>query len=302
MGDKAMRREIRRTMMFLNCQKASLVKDPYVYEPDCVILDLEDAVAASEKDSARFQLYNTLKYLDYRTTESWVRINGVDTPHYKEDIRAAVAGHADGIRIPVCESAEDVKLVEQLVSEAEQEFGVEAGQTMLMAALESPKGVMHAYDIATASQRMMGIALSAGDFTRTMHAKHTKTGEELFLARGMIVMAARAANVMCFDTVHTDLDDLDSLKKETELIANMGFDGKSVINPKQIKVIHNVFNPSAKEISHSEHILIALNENKANGIGVMVVDGKMIDIAMKEGAERTLKLAKATGLYKGDLV
>lgn len=297
-----MRREIRRTMMFLNCQKASLVKDPYIYEPDCVILDLEDAVAAQEKDSARFQLYNTLKYLDYRQTERWVRINGVDTPYFKEDIRAAVAGKADGIRIPVCESAADVKVVENLVSAAEEEFGLPVGSTLLMAALESPKGVLNAFSIAAATPRMMGIALSAGDFTRTMHAKHTKTGEELFVARGQIVLAARAAGVMCFDTVHTDLDDLDSLRRETELICNMGFDGKSVINPKQIAVIHDVFNPTAKEIKHAEHILLALSANKAKGIGVMVVDGKMIDIAMKEGAERTLKLAKVTGLYKGDLV
>lgn len=297
-----MRREIRRTMMFLNCQKASLVKDPYVYESDCVILDLEDAVATSEKDSARIQLYNTLKYLDYRKTERWVRINGVDTPYFHEDIRAAVAGHADGIRIPVCESKEDVVLVEKLIAEAEKEFEVPVGQTLLMAALESPKGIINAYDIATASSRMMGIALSAGDFTRTMHAKHTKTGEELFIARGQIALAARAAGVMCFDTVHTDLDDLESLRKETELIRNMGFDGKSVINPKQIAVIHAVFNPTEKEIKHAEHILLALNENKAKGIGVMVVDGKMVDVAMKEGAERTLQLAKATGLYEGDLV
>mgnify|MGYP002738677217 CR=1 FL=1 len=116
---------IRRTMMFLNCQRAALIKDAYVYKPDCVLLDLEDAVAVSEKDSARIQLYNTLQDIDYRDVERWVRINGLDTEYYKEDIRAAVAGGTEGIRIPVTETAEDVKIVEKLIAEAEKEFGRE---------------------------------------------------------------------------------------------------------------------------------------------------------------------------------
>lgn len=288
-------------MLFLNTQRASLVKDPYVYGMDCVILDLEDAVSPNEKDSARIQLYNTLVELDYRGVERWVRINGVDTPYYREDIRAAVAGKTEGIRIPMCESAEDVHVVEALVEEAEKEFGVEVGSTMLMAALESPKGVIHAYDIATASNRMMGIALSGGDFTRTMHAQNSPGGEAFFLARSQIVLAARAAGVMAFDTVNTNLDDPEGLRKETEMIRNMGFDGKSLISPKQIETVHEVFTPSEKEILHAEHIILAVEENKEKGIGVMVVDGKMIDVAHVEGARRTLKLAKASNKYKGDL-
>lgn len=288
-------------MLFLNTQRASLVKDPYVYGVDCVILDLEDAVSPSEKDSARVQLYHTLTTLDYRGVERWVRINGVETPFYKEDIRAAVAGKTEGIRIPMCESKEDVHVVEELVAAAEKEFGVEVGSTLLMAALESPKGVLNAYDIATASDRMMGIALSGGDFTRTMHAQNGGGGEEFFAARSHIVLAARAAGVMAFDTVNTNLDDPEGLRRETELIRNMGFDGKSLISPKQVEIVHEVFTPTEKQINHAEHIILAVEENKAKGIGVMVVDGKMVDVAHVEGARRTLKLAKAANKYKGDL-
>lgn len=297
-----MKNRIRRTMMFLNTQRASLVKDPYVYEPDCVILDLEDAVSESEKDSARIQLYNTLTSLDYRGVERWVRINALDTPYYKEDIRAAVAGKCDGIRIAKTETKEDVYVVEKLVEEAEEEFGIEKKSIMIMGAIESPKAVQNAYEISIASDRMMGIALSAGDFRRTIHAQDTKTGEELVTARGLILIAARAAGIMCFDTVFTDIDDNETLKKETELIRNMGFDGKSVISPKQIKTVHEIFTPSDEEIEHSENLLIALEESKSEGVGVLVVDDKMVDIAMVEGAERTLNIAKAAGVYKGDLV
>lgn len=297
-----MRRDIRRTMMFLNAQKASLVKDPYVYGADCVILDLEDAVAESEKDSARIHLYNTLKSRDYGDTEVWVRINAVDSEYFKEDVRASVAGGCDGIRIPMTETAEDVIKTAEEITKAEEEFGIEKGKTMIMAALESPLGVLNAYQICKASDRMMGVALSAGDFRRTMHAQTTKTGEELFSARFMIVLSARAAGVMCFDTVYTDLEDEAGLIKETELIRNMGFDGKSVINPRQIETIHNVFNPTQKQIEEAQRIVLAVEENKKKGIGVMIVDGKMVDIAHVEGAVRNLKLAKAAGLYKGDLV
>ncbi|WVV20708.1 aldolase/citrate lyase family protein [Erysipelothrix piscisicarius] len=159
-----MKNRIRRTMMFLNAQRASLVKDVYVYKPDCVILDLEDAVSESEKDSARVQLYHTLKSVDYHGVERWVRINPATTPYYHEDIRAAIAGGCEGIRLPMTETKEEIYDVERLMAEAEKEFGREVGSTMLMAAIESPLGVINAYEICTASPRMMGVALSAGDF------------------------------------------------------------------------------------------------------------------------------------------
>lgn len=301
MGDEIMRTNVRRTMMFLNAQRASLIKDAYIYHPDCVILDLEDAVSESEKDSARFQLYNTLKEIDYGTVEKWVRINPLDTPYYEEDIRCAVAGGADGIRIAKTESAADVKEVERRIAAAEAEFGVPTGQTMIMGAIESPTAVFNAQAIAQASDRMMGIALSAGDFRRTMHAAVTDTGEELFMARSLILMAARAAGIMAFDTVYTDIHNEAGLDRETRLIRDMGFDGKSIINPRQIQPIHAIFTPSAKAIAHAEHILLEMAANKAKGIGVMVVDGQMIDIAMVEGAKRTLAIAKASGKYTGDL-
>jgi citrate lyase subunit beta/citryl-CoA lyase len=301
MGDKDMINRIRRTMIFLNAQRAALIKDAYVYKPDCVILDLEDAVAESEKDSARVQLYHTLKYHDYHGVERWVRINALDTPYYKEDIRAAVAGGCDGIRIAKTETAADVTFVEELVCAAEKEFGREEGSTMLMAALESPFAVLNAYEICKSSKRLMGIALSAGDYTRTLHARRTSKGDELFAARSQIVMAARAAGVMCFDTVHTDLNDMEGFIKETELIRDMGYDGKSVISPKQISVIHDVFAPTEKEIVHAEHVVQAVKENEEKGIGVLIVDGQMVDIAWVEGARRILQLGKVSGVYGGDL-
>ena len=292
---------LRRSMMFLNAQKPSLIKDPYIYKPDSIMLDLEDAVAENQKDAARYSLYHALKEIDYRGVERVVRINGLDTPHWKEDIRVCVAGRFDSIRIAKTESAADVHAVVEEMKKAEEEFGVEHGSILVMAALESCKGVMNAYEICQSSELLFGVALSGGDYTKDLQTTISGTGVEFQWARGMMINAARAAGVQCFDTVFTNLDDMEGFRKEVEMIKTMGFDGKSIVNPRQIAVTHEVFTPSEKEIIRAEKIVKEVDEKKAMGIGVFTVDGKMIDIAFYPGAKRTIELAKAAGVYEGDL-
>ena len=292
---------LRRSMMFMNAQKPGLIKDAYIYGVDTIMLDLEDAVAENQKDAARFSLYHALTTIDYGDTEVIVRINALDTPHWKEDIRVCVAGGADGIRISKCESAQDVKAVEAATLAAEREFGVEEGRTLLMAAIESPKGVLNAYEICTASDRLFGIALSGGDYRKCMQVNVVPGGIEMLAARGQMLIAARAAGVQCFDTVFTNLDDEEGFKAEMLQNKQMGFDGKSLINPRQIKIVHDMLAPTQKEIASAEKIVRAVRENAAKGVGVFTVDGKMIDIAFLPGAERVIRLAKASGIYEGDL-
>src|SRR5574344_670620 len=289
---KPERFRLRRTMMFMNAQKPGLIKDAYIYGLDSIMLDLEDAVAENQKDAARFSLYHALKTIDYGDTEVIVRINGLDTPHWQEDIRVCVAGGADGIRIAKCESAQDVKTVEEHTLAAEREFGVEEGRTLLMAALESPKGILNAYEICTASDRMFGVAISGGDLRKSLQTKFQTDGIDLVASRGLVVLAARAAGIQCFDTVYTDLDNDEGFMAELKQNKAMGFDGKSLINPKQIRPVHEIFAPAEKEIKQAEKIIKAYKEQSAAGIGVFTVDGKMIDIAFIPGAQRTLELAK----------
>lgn len=298
---KPERFRLRRTMIFLSAQKPGLIKDPLIYGADSLMLDLEDAVAENQKDAARFSLYHALKTVDYGDTEVIVRINGLDTPHWREDVRVCVAAGADGVRIAKCESAGDVIAVEKAVEAAEEEFRKEKGRTLLMAALESPKGILNAQEIAAASERMFGIAISGGDLRRTMQVSPVRGGVELNTARGLVVLAARAAGVQCFDTVFTDLNDEEGFRAEVLLDKQMGFDGKSLVNPRQIAAVHEIYAPSEKEITAAEKIVRAVKENSAKGVGVFTVDGKMIDIAFLPGAERTIALAKACGMYKGEL-
>ena len=297
----ANKKRLRRTMMFLNAQKPGLIKDPYIYKPDSIMLDLEDAVAENQKDAARFSLYHALKEINYRGCERVVRINGLDTPYWEEDIHCSVAGGCDAIRIPKTESALDVQRVEAVVEECEKKYGIPEGHTLIMAAIESARGVMKALDICEASERMFGIALSGGDYTKDLQTHITGTGLELMGARQNMIIAARAAGVQCFDTVYTNLDDMEGFRHDVETIHLMGFDGKSIINPRQINIVHEIFTPTQKDIIFAEKVVKEIDEKKAQGIGVFTVDGKMIDIAFYDGAKRTIELAKASGVYKGDL-
>ncbi|MFR3274953.1 MAG: aldolase/citrate lyase family protein [Collinsella phocaeensis] len=298
---KPEKNRLRRTMMFMNAQKPGLIKDAYIYGADTIMLDLEDAVAESQKDAARFSLYHALTTIDYGDTEVLVRINGLDTPHWQEDIRVAVAGGADGIRIAKCESAQDVKTVEEHILMAEREFGIEEGRTLIMAALESARGVVNAYEICTASDRLFGVALAGGDFRKDMRVKVTESGIDIMVARGMMLLAARAAGVQCFDTNFADFKNMEGFENEVRQNHQMGFDGKSIINPRQIRLVHQVFTPSAKEVDHAERLVRAYNEQASAGVGVFTFEGKMVDIAHVRDAQDLLKLAKASGVYHGDL-
>lgn len=172
---------------------------------------------------------------------------------------------------------------------------------MIMAALESARGVMRALDICDSSERMLGIALSGGDYTKDLMTHITGTGVELMGARQNMIIAARAAHVQCFDTVYTDLDNMEGFRQDVEIIHLMGFDGKSIINPRQISIVHEIYSPKEKEIIFAEKVIKEIDSKKAQGVGVFTVDGKMIDIAFYDGAKRTIALAKASGVYKGDL-
>ncbi|MFS8541469.1 MAG: aldolase/citrate lyase family protein [Tissierellales bacterium] len=289
---------IRRTMMFVPASNASMLRDAGLYKPDSIMFDLEDSVSLKEKDSARFLVYEAVKNIDYGDIELLVRINSLDKGGV-EDIRAMVRAGIDGIRLPKTETAQDVLDVEEVIEKAEIECGREVGSTSIMAAIESPLGVLNAYSIATASKRLIGIALGSEDYVTAMKTRRypERNSEEIFFARSMIVNAARAAGIAALDTVFSDIDNDEALRKETEFIKQLGFDGKSVIHPRQIPIVNSVFTPTKKEIENAKAVIYAIKEAEAKGSGVIALNGKMIDKPIVERAERILMLAEAAGLY-----
>jgi citrate lyase subunit beta/citryl-CoA lyase len=287
---------LRRTMLFVPGNNPALVKDPEVYGPDSIIFDLEDSVAPTEKDAARLLVYSALGAIDYGETERVVRINGLDTPWFRDDVRATVRAGIEVIRLPKTESAEDIKSLERLVEAEEKAAGRAPGSVRLMAALESPLAVLNSFEIATSSKRLVAIALSAEDFVTSMKTSRSPEGVELFEARGRIVIAARAAGVMAIDTVYTDVSDEEGFLREVRLVKQMGFDGKSVINPAQIPLVHGVYAPTAEELRRSRRVVAAAAEAESRGLGVIALDGKMIDKPIVERARRVVELARASGM------
>ena len=287
---------LRRTMMFVPGNNPAMVKDAGIYGADSIMFDLEDAVSMAEKDAARDLVYEALQTQDYGDAELVVRVNGQDTPYYANDVRAMVKAGIDVVRLPKAEDAEMVKKLDADITAAEKEFGREEGSTMLMAAIESAKGVINAYQIASAYDRMMGIALSAEDYTTDMKTHRYPDGAELEFARNMVLHAARAAGVAAFDTVFTNMNDTEGFYRETEYIHQLGFDGKSLVNPRQIPMVNKVYEPTKKEIENAKNVENAIKEAKLKGSGVISMNGQMVDRPVVLRAERVMLLAKASNL------
>ena len=283
--------------MFVPGNNPGMMSDAFIYGPDSIMPDLEDSVTMAEKDAARLLVHNALKSIDYCGTEMVVRINPLNTPYGRKDVEAVVKAGVNVIRMPKTETAEEVKELETEIEKVEKEIGC-LGRTAIMAAIESTLGVINAYAIATASKRMMGIALGAEDYSANLKTQRSPEGMELLMARQTIVVAARAAGIDCFDTVYSNLNDRETFRKEVELIKQLGFDGKSIINPRQIEVVNEVFTPKQKEIDKSLAIVAAIKDAEKRGSGVIAVNGKMVDRPVVLRAQRTIDLAIASGVLK----
>jgi citrate lyase subunit beta/citryl-CoA lyase len=293
---------IRRTVMYAAGNNPGLLQNAGIYGADTVIFDVEDSVSVAEKDSARDMVYNALKKLK-RTCELGVRINHISTPWGYDDLEYLLDGRPDYIRLPKGESGDEIKDVDGIITKKERKHGFEPGSIKIMVSIESPKGLRNAYEIASASPRMIAIAIGGEDFAASLKTEKTKGnvitgGRELFVARSMIVLAAREAGIQAIDSVFSDLRDEETLVNEVTLIKELGFDGKSCINPRQIEIIHRIFTPTEKEIDYAERVLRVFEEAQAKKSGVIALDGKMIDMPMVIRAERVLASAEAAGVYQ----
>ncbi len=289
MGDR-----LRRTMMFVPGNNPGMVKDAYIYKCDSIMFDLEDSVLLSEKDAARYLLYNSLRAIDYGDKELVVRINNPRSECGIMDIRAMVASKIDVIRLPKTENVEDVLICEAEIAKAEDEFNIEKGSVKMMAAVESAEGVLNARDIAKASKRLVAIALGAEDYVTDLKTTRYDDGVELMFARSMILHAARAAKIDALDTVYSNLNNEEGFRDEVLLIKKLGFDGKSIINPRQIDPIIEIFTPTKGEIEKALEVMDAIAEAAAKKSGVISLNGKMIDRPIVLRAQRTIQLAKAS--------
>ena len=286
-------KRLRRTMMYVPGNNPSMVQNAGVYGADSIIFDLEDAVSISEKDSARSLIKYALLSVNYWTSEKVVRINGTDTEFYRDDLEVIVPCKPDALRVPKIEYARQIIEVDKLVTEIERKNNIPENTIKLMPILESAIGIVNAYQIASATKRTVAMSIGGEDFTADLGIKRTKEGNELNYSRAQVVVAARAAGIDPVDTVFSDVNDEEGLKAATRKIKDMGFVGKSVINPRQIEPIHEVFTPTDEEIEKSIRIIEAMEDAMEQGLGVVSLNGKMIDKPVLKRAEQTIAFAKA---------
>ena len=286
---------MRRTMLYLPGNNPNMLTRGHLFGSDGLVLDLEDAVAMVEKDTARILVSHYLKQGEFGNCYVSVRISGVDTEFWKDDLAAIVPmKRLDGIRVPKVEDAGTVKMIDEELSRLEEKNGLPVGKLTLHCLLETAHGIWNAYDIAKASPRIEAIIPGGEDLRADLKTTRSNDSIELEWARRMLVFAARAAGVEPLDTVFSRITDDEGLRKETEFIKQLGFSGKSIIHPNQIGIIHDVFTPTDKEIAQAQKIIAAAKDAAEHGQGAVTVDGKMVDIPVVKRAEYVLVRAGIT--------
>lgn len=285
-----------RSVLFVPASSAGMMSTAWIYGADLFTFDLEDAVALREKDAARLMAVNSLTSVQWRGLEIAVRINGMDTAFFEEDLEAMVRAGAAIIRLPMVSTPDQIRELDVRMTAIETDCGREVGSTKIMAAIESAAGVVNAYAIAAASKRTMALALAGFDYLLDIRAERSRDGNELFYARCAVLHAARAAGIACYDVVWGDVDDEPGFLAEVEMIKHLGFDGKTLVNPRQIPLLHAAYAPTAAELSFARKVMAAGIEAEKQGLGVVAVDGKMIDGPILAAAQRSLAYADASAV------
>jgi len=280
---------MRRTMLYLPGNNPNMLVRGHLFGSDGIIMDLEDAVPVKEKDAARIMVAAFLKWGDFGNVEVTVRINGADTPFWREDL-AAVVPHKrlDGVRLPKADDPETIRRVDEELNRQEEKNNIKIGHIKLFCILETARGIWNAYDVAKASDRVTAILPGGEDLVADLKTSRSPEGVELEWSRKMLIVAARAAGVDAIDTVYPQVGDDEGLRQETALAKQLGFDGKSVIHPNQIPVIHEIFTPTEIEVEKAKRIVAAAKDASERGLGAVAVDGRMVDAPVVKRAEYIL--------------
>lgn len=291
---------MRRSMLFLPGNTPNIIVNGEILGADAVILDLEDAVAPTEKDSARILVRNAIGRMGFGKCEVIVRINSIDTPFWKKDLDEIIPVRPSLIMPPKTGCAEDVRAVDAYITELEAKLGVEKNSVRLIPLIETALGVENAFEIARASDRVAAIFLGGEDLTADLHCKRTKEGNEINYARCRMVCAARAAGVEVYDTPFTDVNDDEGIYVDAQYAKSLGFTGKSAISPRHVQAINEVFSPSQADVDYAYEVMEAIRIGKEQGKGAVALRGKMIDAPIVARAQQTIAMAEELGMGRSE--
>lgn len=278
----------RRSVLYMPGANARALEKSRSLPADALIFDLEDAVAPEAKLTARAQVIQAIETGGYGPREVLVRTNGLNTPWGYDDLVAAAKAGASAVLLPKVESAEVVRQAESVLLS----HGAPP-DLAIWCMMETPRGMLHAEEIVDASPRLGGLVMGTSDLAKDLQAQHTAMRLPLITALGLCMLAARAAGVAILDGVYLDLNDHEGFVDSCRQGAELGFDGKTLIHPKQLAAANEVFAPSEDELRLSRRIIDAYAEAEAQGKGVVLVDGKLIEKLHVDHAKRVVALAEA---------
>lgn len=287
--------QFRFSRLYLPGNSPSMMLNAGIHQPNGIILDLEDSVAPSKKSEARLLVRNALCQVDFYGAERMVRINQL--PDGLDDLDEVIPHQVHLILIPKCEHGSQVRQVEEKIEGILKGVSQER-QIYLMPIVESCLGVENAFQIATASQQVVALAIGLEDYTADLGVMRTEGGEESLYARTRLVNACKAAGIQAIDSVYSDVGNMEGLKENVAQSKSLGFEGMGCIHPRQVPVIHEGFAPLEDEIHKAEKIVEAFNEAESKGLGVISLGTKMIDPPVVKRAQKTLDLAYSLGLRK----
>jgi citrate lyase subunit beta/citryl-CoA lyase len=278
----------RRSVLYMPGSNARALDKGRGLPADGLILDLEDAVAPDAKAMAREQIAAALLQGGYGRREIVVRVNALDSPWGRDDVKALANCGADALLLPKVESAAMVHQLEGLMEAAG------APDTLgIQCMMETPLGMLNAKEVASASPRITCLVMGTSDLVKDLQAAHTPERLPVLTSLGLCILAARACGIAIVDGVHLDLDDAEGFAAHCRQGKELGFDGKTLIHPKTIAAANEVFAPSQQEIDWSHRIIAAHAEATAAGKGVVVVDGKLVENLHVENAKRLVALSEA---------
>ncbi|MET0133553.1 MAG: CoA ester lyase [Kibdelosporangium sp.] len=280
----------RRSVLYMPGANERALEKARTLPADGLILDLEDAVAPDSKVDARKRVCEAAASGEYGEREIVIRVNGFGTQWHTDDLRAAAEAGPDAVLVPKVNSAAEVHAIETALS-----AGGAPDRTMIWAMVETPIAMLHAHDIASASDRLSVLVMGTNDLANELHAEHVPGRAPLLGALSLCLLAARAAGKEILDGVYNDVGNLAGFEAECLQGKEFGFDGKTLIHPGQLEPCNRIFAPSEEDVSRSRRIIEAFEEAKQDGRGVVTVDGRMIEVLHVDNARRILSLAEAIG-------
>lgn len=286
----------RRSVLYMPGSNARALEKGRTLACDALIMDLEDAVAPDAKEQAREQIVAALSEGGYGQREILVRTNGLDTQWGYADIVAAAMSGADGILLPKVEDAGMIRQAERIMDEA----GAPESQK-IWCMMETPLGILNAQEIGAASPRVGGFVMGTSDLAKDMHGHHTRERVPFQSSLSHCVLVARAYGLAIVDGVHLDLTDDEGFAYSCQQGLEMGFDGKTLIHPKTVGKANEVFGPTEVEVDWSKKIIDAFEAAQAEGKGVVVVDGKLVENLHVAEAKRLVALSDLIAQMEADL-